>query len=432
MSQTPHLKVFDNRSELVNADGQAQIFSEGAASPQAQERYQRIFAALEAGFLKEEIELCRTNPALLSENELSEAQRALLEELVSSITSETGRALVGLAVLQLCVKSIEPNQSVRLHKAGRGAGANFSWREGISMRTLDARFITPTLRQSGLLRLNADGFMMTRSLAENYPYSPFYKAAIRGGRAQWLALVENLEIGALPPLPALRFLLSQMLNHATAFDELATQTLTTLAKREAEYQTLESVLWLISRHIESSSYAARLMEIAMHSLMQALSEVGGLDDATLVPLAQMRNANKKHGNVGDIELVEGGQIVESWDAKYGKPYLRDELEELSEKVGAHLSLKVAGFVCNIAPDLRGEITQRVADLSELHGISIQILTLETWVSYQTKNVLSSNVAWRWLVAYTESLAQRRPETAPIDEPCFVWLRDLQATLQETR
>lgn len=34
---------------------------------------------------------------------------------------------------------------------------------------------------------------MTRSLAENYPYSPVYKANIRGARLEWLSIVEAIE-----------------------------------------------------------------------------------------------------------------------------------------------------------------------------------------------------------------------------------------------
>ena len=38
-------------------------------------------------------------------------------------------------------------------------------------------------------------------------------------------------------------------------------------------------------------------------------------NCSLKPLSQMRSANKKHGNIGDIELLEDRQIVEAWDAK---------------------------------------------------------------------------------------------------------------------
>jgi len=86
--------------------------------------------------------------------------------------------------IQLTIKSISPEQSIRLHKGS--SSTSFSWKEGISMRVLDKNYITPLLRKYKLLRLNADGFMMTRTLAENYPYSQVYKAAIRGAKKEWL------------------------------------------------------------------------------------------------------------------------------------------------------------------------------------------------------------------------------------------------------
>ena len=68
----------------------------------------------------------------------------------------------------------------------------------------------------------------------------------------------------------------------------------------------------------------------MHSLFQVLEDQGSFEGGFLKPLSQMRSANKKHGNVGDIEITAGKRnglhIVESWDAKYGKAYLRDEIE----------------------------------------------------------------------------------------------------------
>jgi len=68
----------------------------------------------------------------------------------------------------------------------------------------------------------------------------------------------------------------------------------------------------------------------------------------LKPLSQMRFANKKHGNIGDIELIENGDIVASWDAKYGKSYLREEVEEVCEKISGHDNIQVVGFVTNVA------------------------------------------------------------------------------------
>ena len=88
------------------------------------------------------------------------------------------------------------------------------------MRVLDKCFITPSLRHHGLLRLNADGFMMTRSLAENYPYTKLYKAMLRGGKTQWMEIVDQLELGLLDPEAALRQLVILMINRSEAFKNL--------------------------------------------------------------------------------------------------------------------------------------------------------------------------------------------------------------------
>ena len=93
------------------------------------------------------------------------------------------------------------------------------------MRPLDKQYITPVLRKYDLLRLNADGIMMTRSLAENYPYSSVYKANIRGARLEWINLVEAIESNDINPEIALHYLLSQLLNQAKNFKDLVEQIL---------------------------------------------------------------------------------------------------------------------------------------------------------------------------------------------------------------
>lgn len=436
--QEMYLKIYGDRSELALSDATTHTFAEGPMTAEAKARYGRIQKALESGFLREQIILCRQQPDLVGPNDLADRQREQLDELVELLTSESGRALTVLTLIQLCIKAIEPQQSIRLHKGGRG-GNNFSWSEGISMRSLDNTFITPTLRNEGLLNVNKDGCFMTRSLAENYPYSQFYKAAIRGARAHWLAIVEELETGTMSPLPALRYLLAQLLNRAAQFEVLATQTLDTLSKIQQAGKLCDrtQVEAIVLRHMSDSGYAARLMEIAMHALMQAVQQTGGLGAASLIPLSQMRNANKKHGNIGDIELQEGKLIVESWDAKYGKSYLRDELEELNDKLGSHPSVAVAGFVSSGPPDLTEEIAQRAAEIQEINDTTIRILALDEWTREQFERAAQEGIEGRreekivaenWLLAYAESLAQRRLNIAPIDEPCYAWLNGLHELL----
>lgn len=424
-----HLRVFEERSELYRHGGRVETFHEGPSSEVARKRYEKIRASLAGGYLNNQIKLCKEEPGNLRLDELKSDHMESLDTLVDSMNSENGRALIGLTILQLCVKAIEPDQSIRLHKGGR-TSRNFSWREGISMRSLDKSYITPKLREHGLLRLNADGFMMTRSLAENYPYSSVYKAWIRGARKEWAKIVEGVESEEIESESALHYLLSRLLNTAEEFQQLAEEALKALAMCKLRGTVnRDSAAATIMAHIRSSNYRARVMEIAMHSLMQALEESDLLDDAELEPLSQMRSANKKHGNIGDIEVFEGGRIVESWDAKYGKSYLRDELEELNDKLQQHPNVTVAGFVTSEDPEALEELNPRRMDIEESHEVSIKIVSLDNWVNMQfdearRTGLTEKELAEGWLTAYVESLSLRRLEKAPIDEPCHQWVESL--------
>jgi len=212
----PHLRVYDEMAVLYGPEQtRLQEFVEGSQSDQASKHYARIYKKFREGFLGNIINDCKAGR--VDFDPLGEKEKELLNRLVSGITSERGRALVGLSVLQLAVKAIEPAQSVRLHKAGAG----FSWAEGLSMRTLDASCVTPILRREGLLRVNRFGVMMTRGLAENYPYTRFYKASLRGPKQEWLELIDLMESDRISPQAALKYLIHLLIKKSQEFQPLA-------------------------------------------------------------------------------------------------------------------------------------------------------------------------------------------------------------------
>lgn len=423
----PHLKVYKDRSVLVSSDGKGTVFHEGRPDAATQTRLRKIQSALRNGYLDDLISQLRekgASPVIEPEH------LAILERLTGAVTSEVGRAIVGLSVLLLTVKDIEPDQSIRLHKGGRG---DFSWKDGIPMRSLDASYVTPALRHSDLLKLNSFGFMMTRSLAENYPYSFFYKAAIRGAKDEWLTLIDLVELGKAKPRPLLEALISLLINHSDRVKELGEEVLQKAKSFLRSNPSLESIVSVVKRHVTSSAYSARLLEVAMHSLFQVLAAHNKLP-GKLSPLSQMRSANKKHGNVGDIEVSSPGNesyVIEAWDGKFGKPYLRDELEELHDKLTAHSEVETAGFVVDRDPEITQDITDRIDELSIMHGITVGILSFDDWLEMQIKRCVgipTEQLAAEWLMAYSESLASKRRTIAPIDEPTDIWLKDLKQIL----
>lgn len=425
-----HLVVYPSKSVLCRAGVDPITYEEGKQSDEAVSRYLNIREKLEDGYLENKIIQCRRQGADL--NNLSEYHIQLIDKVVNSITSEVGRAIVGLTIMQLTLKSIEPTQSIRLHKGSKNSSA-FSWKEGVPMRVLDKNFITPTLRKYSLLKLNADGFMMTRSLAENYPYSALYKAAIKGARVEWIEITNLLEDGDLPAEEGLNYLISSLLNKSDEFQSIAEETISSLGKyRELNFD-FNDVFDLIQEFIETSEYSARIFEVSIHSFFQALDELKNLS-GYLKPLSQMRSANKKHGNIGDIEILSSENspiILESWDAKYGKTYMRDELEEISDKLGLHTETEIAGFITNQKPDLKNEIINRINEIKEVYNVSIYIMSFSEWVDFQVDKSLinPSVIADKWIKCLTESLCQKRRNLAPIDEPTYEWVLTLNTLLK---
>ncbi len=417
-----HLDVYKNRSEL-HYDNNAVVFYEGQTNEDANNRYSFIRQQLDNGFL----EKLYSNITTYDFSKVSPETKILLDKLVNGITSETGRALVGLAFLQITIKSLTPSQSIRLHK-GSNRRNGFSWVDGIPMRVLDNTYNTPFLREKGLLNINKDGVMMTRSLAENYPYSQLYKADMRGPFAEWISVVDALEDGRIEPLPALHYFLSLLINRSNKFEALADETCAILPKLPA--LSIDETTSILSNFFNQTQYSARAFEVVIHSLMQALCSEH-IVELDLVPLSQMRSANKKHGNVGDIELRDGKIIVESWDAKYGKPYLYEELSELKDKLEFNPGVQTAGFIVDSNLMLKKEVVERQKEYSILTGVSIQLMEFIDWVKFETEDLSKkqqSKVASEWLKAVVETFSRKRIDIAPLDEPCEEWLNDLKKIL----
>ena len=130
-----------------------------------------------------------------------------------------------------------------------------------------------------------------------------------------------------------------------------------------------------------------------------------------------------------------GEIVASWDAKYGKANLRDEIEEMDTKFYANTPPNIFGFVTSVDPELTLEIKKRRDEVSLKHSVDISIACFEDWISQQVDSALALGISEEelsahWIRAFSESLAQRRREMAPIDEPCLDWLKTLQAQLEK--
>lgn len=421
-----HLDVYARKS-ILHVGNTILTFQEGAQSISTKRRYRRICDALESGFLLKTLQDVQSGKIDLSS--VADTDADLLRQIVDGVSENEGRAVVCICFLQLAIKSIEPAQSIRLHKGG---GKGFSWVEGISMRSLDSKYTSKFLRDNHLMSMNSFGAMMTRSFAENYPYSGLYKASIKGPAASWLKLVDSIELGNTNPSLALAYMMVLLKNRSDAFNALSDRACS-LAKTCREL-SFDEVREGMLNFVDHTTYSARALEVVMHGLMQALQELCAIDDNQVSPLCQMRTANKKAGSIGDIEIRNfDGEVVEAWDAKYGKPYLWDELAELGEKLENAPSVTKAGFVVDKKPDIRADILDRKREIEQATKASVYLMSFDEWARFQSGNIAKKDrakLANSWLIAVAESFGRKRLQLAPIDEPCEKWLNDLISWLEK--
>ncbi len=112
LRRQPHLEIYENHFILAGInDAIERIWAEGKQSSEAQERYRKVKSALNQGFFEQKIEEAKSpETAPIIQSRISGNQRNAIQEIVSSITAQTGRALVDIFVLQLTVKTICPEK----------------------------------------------------------------------------------------------------------------------------------------------------------------------------------------------------------------------------------------------------------------------------------------------------------------------------------
>ena len=91
----------------------------------------------------------------------------------------------------------------------------------------------------------------------------------------------------------------------------------------------------------------------------------------------------------------------------------------------------AGFVVDRQPEIDEDILERIEEIELLQDVTIRILEFDEWVDSQVTrfDISESTLMSEYLVAYAETLALRRPDLAPIDEPADRWLEDLLKVLE---
>ena len=115
---------------------------------------------------------------------IEKAELSYLENIVKNI--ENNKGVFTVLITLMLHKILYKKQDIRKHQS--------KMKGGFSARTVDTKYITPTLNKLGLPAMRESGWL-TRSLEQPYPYDLKYKGMIQcvGLKESFLKIIDSFQ-----------------------------------------------------------------------------------------------------------------------------------------------------------------------------------------------------------------------------------------------
>ena len=240
-------------------------------------------------------------------NNISDRTMVFLKNITSNIDRNKG--VYTVLITLLVHKLVEPKQDIRYFQD--------KMKNGFSARTIDTKYITPTLKELGLLSMAESGWL-TRSLEQPYPYTKDYKGEIsgKGMKESFLTIVDAFQKDQSLTENILRYLL----NSAILFKKSNHIRIKKISNTDEVM--ISTIITILEKHFTEKYYThsgSKLPVLAFYAIYKSLiSEVGRYKNCTLAPLGSHTASDRTSKSAGDIQVKKGKQIFEVVEIKLDK------------------------------------------------------------------------------------------------------------------
>ena len=305
--------------------------------------------------------------------------------------SEYFKGVCTVLITSLTHKVVKPKQDVRKHQA--------SMRGGYSGRMIDTKYVTPFLKSNQLTHMEESGWL-TRSLEHNSPYNFNYNGKIKDKevRLAFLTLLDKIENKIANPQHYLDYLLQKLI---LLRDNNINQT---VHLKSAEI-AIDDVIALLEQHFQStdSSGTARLPVLAVYSMYECMmNQVARYQDKSLLKLKSHTTADRKSGDIGDIQINYNSQPFEGVEIKHNIVITAQLIQDAYRKIQAY-PVERYYLLSTVEPSrtekklLRREITK----ITREHGCQFIVNGLLTTLRYYLRLIASPK---EFLNRYSNNLA----------------------------
>lgn len=291
-------------------------------------------------------------------------------------------------------KSLYPKQDIRFHQE--------KMKGGFSGRTIDTKYITPTLKELKLPSMAASGWL-TRSLEQPYPYMLDYKGHIKDLEAKeaFLKIIDYIQKNPKDSEIILLLLLNRIV-------ELMKSQKVGIIKLENpdEFQIYNIVEMLTEQFLFNYKTAngSKLPVIAFYSIYQSLiQEIKRYEGCSLKKLGYHTTCDTTSKSAGDIEILNvDNSTIEVLEIKFEKEIDINILRIAYEKICKHnpkryyiLSTK------NIKQEDEEEIRKMINFICIEHGCQVIINGVIPSLKYYLRLISSLD---KFLIDYSENIS----------------------------
>ena len=238
-------------------------------------------------------------------------------------------------VTLLIHKTLHPQQDVRFHQENLP--------NGFSGRTIDTKYITPTLKSLGLPSMSESGWL-TRSLEQPFPYLIDYQGKIggKGVKDAFLSILDFLE--AKVKSTNQQKIAEQMTIYLLqAVVEIAKEETIEIPKIDDNKKSeikINDIVSALEEHFYCKTYTAKgtskLPVIAVYAIYELIiKEVNRYQNCILKPLGSHTASDRTSKSAGDIEVHYSEpptSLLEVIEIKFEKPIDKHIVAIATEKI----------------------------------------------------------------------------------------------------
>jgi DNA (cytosine-5)-methyltransferase 1 len=241
---------------------------------------------------------------------------------------------------------------------------------GFSGRSLDTKYITPTMKELKLPSMSESGWL-TRSLEQPYPYTKEYNGKVGSPKVKksFLDLVDYIENNPQKVEDVLRILLH---NGILVREK---NTITVRPIESPERITIDKVISSLNEFFSQNyhiSGGSKLPVISFYTIYKILlKEIKRYKGCVLGEQGSHTSSDRTSKTSGDIEIFLDKELLESLEIKFGIEIDKHIVNRVIEKIHKYNPKRYYVLTTlGIKQDDYDEIMEKVHELKSEHGCQL--------------------------------------------------------------